>query len=119
MPLKNKKAIIIKDDKLLRIRNNLRKLWIIVAISRQAEISKRQDENVQRTLKENLDPSETREEYINLERKWWEIERALRASICQCAICFQNGRDMIYNPITKEWYCTSCYNRNKVTLSKL
>lgn len=119
MPLKHKKVIIIKDEKLRKIRDNLRKLWLTAALERKLSFQKRQSEIIERTHKEGLDPSETRSERIGLVKKMWAVEGPLRASICECPICFNYDRDMVYNPITKKWYCEICYNRNHFCLSHL
>jgi len=86
--MKIKRTIIIKDPHLKKIRNNLRRV-IISACS--VEKSKSLD-------------TETGDE-----SKFWAIERPLRASILLCPACFQSDKDMIYNPVRKEWYCLECY----------
>ncbi len=49
-----------------------------------------------------------------LNDQWWDIERPLRASILLCPACFQSDKDMTYNPVRKEWYCTECYAKLKI-----
>lgn len=95
--MKIKRTIIIKDPHLRRIRNNLRSV-IISACS--VEKSKSLDI-------ENGDES-----------KFWAIERPLRASILLCPACFQSDKDMTYNPVRKEWYCTGCYAELKKGFTK-
>ena len=48
-----------------------------------------------------------------LKEDWWAIEKALNNSICKCPSCFSSNRDMVFNPVLKQWFCISCYNANK------
>lgn len=109
MPLHHKKAIIIKNEKLRKIRNNLRQLWITAACERERAIIKCQRELLDEEVKGERDPSEIDKEDEMLEEEKWSIERPLRRSICECQICNKDDRDMVYTPVIKAWFCTKCY----------
>jgi hypothetical protein len=104
MTPKKKKTIIIKDEKLRKIRNNLRKLWIIAAVTEKSKYTK--------LKKEAIEAGEKVEVLKELSDKWWEIEHPLRRSICECSICFKKDRDMVFNPHYKSWQCVKCYEFN-------
>jgi len=109
--MKKKRTIVIKDPYLRRIRNNLRDLLISACSVKQSKI---QDEKEK--LMENEDFFEN-EKYRKLAKElndqFWEIERPLKASILLCPACFKSDKDMTYNPVRKEWYCTECYAKLK------
>ena len=94
--MKKERAIIIKNPRLKRIRNELRvllKLWVSdVRIS----LSKRnspQKEIAKLTSMEGL-------------------------SICSCLHCGNSDKDMIYRPDMKQWLCIEC-NSEFIYIAKL
>ena len=91
--MKVKRTIIIRNQHLRRLRNNLRSL-IITACS--------------------IEKSKSLDIGNGDEDKFWAIETPLRESILLCPACFQTDKDMTYNPVRKEWYCTECYAELKV-----
>ncbi|MBD3340509.1 MAG: hypothetical protein GF353_15480 [Candidatus Lokiarchaeota archaeon] len=111
MPLHHKKAIIIKNEKLRKIRNNLRQLWITAACERERAIIKRQRQLWYTQDKGKIEPDVAHKERRKLENEKWSIERPLRRSICECQICNKEDRDMVYTPVIKAWFCTKCYAR--------
>lgn len=54
-------------------------------------------------------PPELLKEVKNLNQQIQENRRQLYASILLCPACFHSDKDMTYNPVRKEWYCTECY----------
>ncbi|MFX1328807.1 MAG: hypothetical protein ACFE91_11825 [Promethearchaeota archaeon] len=92
-----KRSIKINNPYLRRIRNNLRNLIITACSVEKSNI---------------LDKAEESED------EYWAIERPLRASILLCPACFKSDKDMTYNPLRKEWYCTECYESIKKELSE-
>jgi RPA family protein len=109
MPLHHKKAIIIKNEKLRKIRNNLRQLWINAAVDKKMELRKRQREFWKAQDEGKIEPDEAHKKRRKLEKEKWSIERPLRRSICECQICNKDDRDMVYTPVIKAWFCTKCY----------
>jgi hypothetical protein len=109
MPLHHKKPIIIKNEKLRKIRDNLRQLWINAAVEKKMELRNRQRELLDEEVKGCKSTIEAKQEYKRLEKEKWSIERPLRRSICECQICNKDDRDMVYTPVIKAWFCTKCY----------
>lgn len=107
MTLKKKRAIIIRNSHLRRIRNNLRNVIISACSSEQSKIHDERDRL--REYDDYYDNEDVLKHAKELNDQSWAIERPLRASILLCPTCFQSHKDMIYNPVRKEWYCTECY----------
>jgi len=109
MPLKKKRTILIKNPCLKRIRNNLRSLVIQACGSEQGRLL--EEEEKLKTIPDYYKnhPPGLLKQAKKLNDQYWAIERPLRASILLCPACFQSDKDMTYNPVRKEWYCTECY----------
>lgn len=109
--MKSKRTIIIKNPDLRKIRNNLRNVILEACSVKKSSIHDEEEK-----LMENDDFFEN-EKYQKLSRdlndQYWAIETPLRASILLCPACFQTDKDMTYNPVRKEWYCTDCYAKLK------
>ena len=115
--MKKKRTIAIKSPKLRKIRDNFRDLWIawchdIWSSTRKAihEID-RHTNGTPKTLDE-MTPREQKTFHKLRARINW-IDHLSNASICMCTLCGKGDRDMTFNPVDQEWYCTQCYEQNK------
>ncbi len=106
--MKKKRTITLKTPALIKIRNNLRSLISVACRSIQLGILDEIEKIKTLDYYENH-PPELDEKLIELSKREAQIERALRASIVLCPACFKKDKDMTYNPVLKEWYCTDCY----------
>ena len=84
--MKRHRAIIIKNTRLQKIRNDLRALIIHESVSRRKDLKER------KMFKEES-----------------ELRRSVDRSICQCSGCTRDDQDMAYNPSLGEWFCVECY----------
>ncbi|KKL23475.1 hypothetical protein LCGC14_2425020, partial [marine sediment metagenome] len=86
--MKNGRTISIKNPKLQKIRNNLRLIILKECSKRKTEIM---DEEHDLKYDENGKYIKISEDKVpilqELTKKWWDIERPLRASIIKCPIC--------------------------------
>jgi len=110
--MKVKRTIIIRDQHLRRIRNNIRKLLLSACSAEQSKIHDERDRL--RECDDYYDNEGVLKQAKELNGQSWAIERPLRASILLCPACFQSDKDMTYNPVRKEWYCTGCYAELKI-----
>lgn len=99
--MKKKRAIVIKNPDLIRLRNNLR---IILRKWASAEWNKLHEEQEEILL----DKSKS-EIFRKLEREKQKIRKIVDSSICRCSRCSAFDKDMTYNPVRKVWYCVECY----------
>lgn len=107
--MKRAKTIVIKNPKLRKIRDNLRKILILECVAREEEISARKrkilfdEEGKIRslTIKEE-------EEVLKLSLELRKYMFSMRESICSCQLCHSTDKDMSYNPKEKRWYCVDC-----------
>ena len=86
--MKKERAIIIKDPRLRKVRNELRtllKLWIA---------------DIRSALLE--------EDSIESQKKLSELYLIDIRSICTCLYCGCSDKDMIYIPDMKQWLCLEC-----------
>ena len=107
--MKKKRSVIIRNPRLRRVRNNLRSL-ILKAVSEEQARLQAEREKI-KTIPDYYKnhPPELLEKVKKLNDQYWAIETPLRESILLCPACFQSDKDMIYNPVRKEWYCVECY----------
>ena len=110
--MKKKRTIAIRDPKLQKIRNNLRKLllkWKSIEWNQLCDIY----EKIQFDVNDNVrDLSEKEQQQVrDLRMKMKEINLIASHSICKCALCSASERDMTYNPVRKRWYCVDCYQK--------
>jgi len=107
--MKKERAIIIKDPRLQKIRNELRtllKLWKEDKINfLRAEASK---------YSERGDDQKSR----SIQRKISDLDLLDIRSICTCLHCGCSDKDMIYIPKMKQWLCIEC-NSERVYYEKL
>ncbi len=108
--MKNGRTISIKNPKLQKIRNNLRLIILKECSKRKMEIM---DEEHDLTHDQNgnfISPGDDTIKILQgLTKKWWDIERPLRASIIKCPICSKHNKDMTYLRKTKTWFCVDHY----------
>ena len=114
--MKHKKAIKIKDPKLQKIRNNLRSILIKFALDKESRLRKELT-SLWRDESGNPTPQEYYEVSLGASRRpvreMGEIKKILDRSICMCPVCGRSNRDMIFNPVTKVWFCVHCYGLNR------
>lgn len=115
--MKKKRTIIIKNPKLRKIRDNFRSLWIEWGQKMWFELNEEYKEihydKNKRPRHPNDYSNEERQLVGHIKSKMREIDNYVDNSICKCIVCGKGDRDMTYNPIDKEWYCTKCYQENK------
>lgn len=107
--MNKKRAIIIRIPCLRQIRNNLRTVILKTNRTIQHELLDKIMELKSIEGYYENHPPKLLDEVRHLKDKEKKIERALRASILLCPVCFQADKDMTYNPVRKVWYCTECY----------
>lgn len=97
--MKNK-VCSIRDPRLRQIRENLRR---IIAFPVQEKIDSLKWIIINNYKDGKDTPSEVKENLRNL-------ESSLKKSTIVCPICHYKGieRDVFYNSLLKEWYCTDC-----------
>jgi len=97
--MKNK-VCSIRDPRLRQIRENLRR---IIAFPVQEKIDSLKWIIINNYKDSKDTPSEVKERLRNL-------ESSLKKSTIVCPICHYKGikRDVFYNSLLKEWYCTDC-----------
>lgn len=110
--MKKKRTIAIRDPKLQKIRNNLRKLllkWKSIEWNQLCDIY----EKIQFDVNDNVrDLSEKEQQQVrDLRMKMKEINLIASHSICKCSLCSASDRDMTYNPVRERWYCVNCYQK--------
>lgn len=113
--MRDKRAIIIKDSRLRKIRNNLRLLWLKAMSAKWNRLFDEMDR-----LSKNDDGSIKSVKYMTPEdkarfRALQEEQSQLRSmadrSICKCVACAKANRDMVYNKAYDAWYCIECYGK--------
>ena len=100
--MKTERIVNIKNPKLIRIRNNLRKL------NREA---------YNELFRQNLD---LRKNFPVGDSHWQELysqgkklKDRFKRSICICYKCNYNTKDMVYLPSSKMWICVDCNRKDK------
>jgi len=93
--VKDKKIIAYKNELTNKIAFNLRKLIISVVMDEWSRLGEEQKNKP--TL-----------EFVEIEDKRSDLNRALDSSICLCPTCQQADRDMFFNAPLERWYCTLC-----------
>lgn len=107
--MKVKRTIIIRNQHLRRLRNNLRSLLTEACGAEQGRLQGEKEKLMAVPDYFDNPPPELLKQVKELNDQFWAIETPLRESILLCPACFQSDRDMTYNPVRKEWYCTGCY----------
>ena len=107
--LKHKKRIIIRNERLRKIRNNLREI-LIKSVYDEIEILRNFDNLYDWS---SLTPEEENESAI-LEGRITNLFSLLSKSICSCPLCTNDDRDMVYIPDHETWYCTECQEKDLI-----
>ncbi|KKL09197.1 hypothetical protein LCGC14_2568270 [marine sediment metagenome] len=107
--MKRARTIIIRDPKLRKIRDNLRKILILESVARVKELSDRRreirfDKNGEFR---SLTTGEQREAN-RLFREYSKYSTSRKDSICFCELCLSTDKDMSYIPRFKRWFCVDC-----------
>jgi len=108
--LKDEKKIIIRNEKLRKVRNSLREI-IISAVYDEIEILRNYSNLYGAIL--DLTPEEQKEVFY-LEGTKRRLRGALNRSICVCPLCTQSDRDMVYIPLYEMWYCVECQEKDLI-----
>lgn len=112
--MKVKRTVIIRNQHLRRLRNNLRALVIDACAAEQSKIHEEEEKLKLIPDYYETHPPKLLKRVKELNNMYWAIERPLRESILLCPACFQSDKDMTYNPVREEWYCTECYAKLKI-----
>jgi ribosomal protein L37AE/L43A len=108
--MKNNRRVIIKDEKLKKIRYNLRKVLILSTYD-QIEIYR--NFSYLYWDAHNLTDDEEKES-LSLEARKRNLRDTLNDSICVCSLCSKDNRDMVYIKSHKIWYCTKCQDKGDI-----
>ncbi len=108
--MKDERRIIIHNERLKKIRNNLREI-IIKAVYDEIHILSTYSSLYGAILE--LTPEERKEVYF-LEGTKHQLRSALRKSICVCPLCTHSDRDMVYIPLHETWYCIECQEKDLI-----
>jgi hypothetical protein len=108
--MKDERKIIIRNERLQKIRNNLREI-LIRAVWDEIEILG----NYANLYPPPLDlPPEQEVELYYLEGTRHKLFSLMSRCICQCALCLNQENNMIYIEIHDEWYCVECHENNRI-----
>lgn len=108
--MKDERKIIIRNERLRKIRNNLRQI-LIRAVWDEFWILG----NYASLYPPPLDlPPEELVELHYLEGTRHKLLSLKSGSICECARCSNQENDMIYIEIHDEWYCIECYDNDRI-----
>jgi len=108
--MKDERKIIIRDERLRKIRNNLREI-LIQTIWGEDEILAQYASLYPPPL--DLPPEELAELYY-LQGTRHKLSSLKSRSICECPICTKQDRDMIYIGFHDIWYCIECHEKNLI-----
>ena len=108
--MKDERKIAIRNERLRKIRNSLRQI-LILSVWDEIEILGHYASLYPPPL--DLPPEELAELYY-LEGTRHKLSRLKSRSICECARCSNQENDMIYLEIHDEWYCTECYDNDRI-----
>ena len=108
--MKDERKIIIRNERLRKIRNNLREI-LIRAVWDEFWILGHYASLYPPPL--DLPPEELAELHY-LEGTRHKLLSLKRRSICQCARCSNQENDMIYIEIHDEWYCVECHDNDRI-----
>ncbi len=92
--MQDQRLIAIKDPRLRKIRNSLRKIIFL-----------RKMEMLEKDYTGSNWPAR------------WDLERPFKASICACGFCGKIDRDMVYDGKSRKWNCVEC-NKIFITMEK-
>ena len=99
--MKDLREIKLTHQRLIKIRDNFRKLWKIAAEKKIVAL-------VHEKSKYDFDD----EKWDRLESKKQQLGKALNPSIVQCGMCNQVPGDRIWVAHREKWYCLNCYRKH-------
>lgn len=97
--MKKERAIIIKNPKLQKIRNELRTLLNLWKSDICSSLMKQASHHT-------MDKERSRE----FQEKISKIRLQYKLSICVCLHCGNSDRDMIFVPKMRQWLCIECHS---------
>jgi len=104
--LKNKKRIIIRNERLKKIRNSLREFWIRLVYDEMDIL-----QNFYNLYDWSDLSLEEKNESGILQGKITNLFGLISKSICSCPLCTNTDRDMVYIPDHETWYCIECQKK--------
>ena len=108
--LKHEKKVIIRNERLKKLRNNLRQI-IILAVYDEIEILRNFDSLYEGWLELT---QEEQKEVAYLQGTKHELLSLLNNSICVCPLCTKEDKDIVYIPDHKTWYCIECQDKGLI-----
>jgi hypothetical protein len=115
--MKKKHTISIRDPRLRKVRYELRRLLQLVLY---AEIDKILEKKREVRETEGFWDRNNPEIFKRLHKEMQrlasqedDLRYAYEASIAICPVCSEADKDMTYNPVLGEWFCTECYKSNQ------
>ncbi|MFX1498426.1 MAG: hypothetical protein ACFFBH_12945 [Promethearchaeota archaeon] len=121
--MKDKRAIIIKNPKLQKIRDNLRDILIQEfhvqwkrLFNERTNISRYNDEKP-KSVRDMI--SDEKKRFRALQEQETELSFSFDKSILVCVSCGKGHRNMVYNKAYDAWYCTECYGMEIAYAKKL
>ncbi|MFX1498427.1 MAG: hypothetical protein ACFFBH_12950 [Promethearchaeota archaeon] len=121
--MKDRRAIIIKSPRLLKIRNNLRRLLLAAVSAKWNKLFDDMDrlrytpKGTRRTVDDFT--SDELQEFRAYQEQQNDLRKLSDESICKCIACGKGDRDMVYNKAYNAWYCTECYGMERAYAKKL
>ncbi|MFW9820694.1 MAG: hypothetical protein ACFFE5_13885, partial [Candidatus Thorarchaeota archaeon] len=109
--MKHGRVISIKSAELRKIRDNLRQLLKIVALTRH-DLLRDQVNEIERKLEGDL-PSKDLKMIRELNRQQSELRILLKYSICTCGMCGVDDVDMVWHAGWGEWWCLKCFREEE------
>ena len=110
--VKHRKAIVIHNPKLIRIRNSLRSIIAHAVYNRLIALDALKIPFYEKG-NDNLNEFE-KIQVAKLYSEEWDLRDALSRSICTCFTCSKNDKDMVYIPELRAWNCIECVNNGMV-----
>ncbi len=120
--MRDKRAIIIKDPRLQKIRNNLRHLFLAAVSAKWNKLFDEMDRlrytpgGTRRTVDDFT--SDELKEFRAYQAQQNDLRKLSDKFICKCVMCGKADRDMVYNKAYKAWYCTECYGLERTSAMK-
>lgn len=115
--MRDRRAIIIKNPKLQKVRNNLR-IILMKAVTQKLIEFLHERKKIEVTTDEvyksirDLSPDELKR-FRHLQDQENILSDFANRSICTCMTCGSPDRDMVYNKAYDAWYCTECYGMER------
>ncbi|KKM06793.1 hypothetical protein LCGC14_1740440 [marine sediment metagenome] len=115
--MRDKRAIILKNPRLQRIRNGLRDIILEAKYVKTMHILNQMKELKKARSIDDLSQREFKQ-YRTLQKQESKLSNIARRSICMCVVCGKGNRDMVYNKPYDAWYCTECYGMERSSAQK-